>query len=66
MNIKIRKKTNENSPQRSKFEVTYPVPDKIDTTLKAEILKLIKKFSWLLKNRSTSTNAIAELLKIDK
>ena len=39
INIKKRKKINGNFPQELKSAVTYPVPDKTETTLKAEILK---------------------------
>ena len=43
MNIKKRKNINGNFPQELKSEVTYPVPDKTETTLKVEILKFSKK-----------------------
>ena len=47
-NIKKRKKIKGNLPHELKSAVTYPVPDKIDTTLKADILKLSKKLDSLL------------------
>ena len=51
-NIKKRKKIRGNLPHNPKSSVTYPVPDKIDRTLKEEILKLSKKDnSELLKNK---------------
>ena len=40
INIRSKKKTNENFPHKPKSSVTYPVPDKIDITLKEEILIL--------------------------
>jgi hypothetical protein len=38
MNIRKRKKINGNFPHKLKSLVTYPVPDKIETTLKEDIL----------------------------
>ena len=49
MNIKKRKNTIGNFPQRLKSDVTYPVQDKIEVTLNYEILKLVKKLFWSLK-----------------
>ena len=43
ININKRKKTKENFPQSPKSSVTYPVPDKIEITLKEEILILSNK-----------------------
>ena len=40
INIKSKKNINENLPHKPKSSVTYPVPDKIETTLKEEILIL--------------------------
>jgi hypothetical protein len=40
-NIKKRKKIKGNPPHKLKSEVTYPVPDKIETTLNVAILKLL-------------------------
>jgi hypothetical protein len=40
MNIKNKKKMSENLPHKPKSSVTYPVPDKIEITLKDEILIL--------------------------
>ena len=52
MNIKNRKNIKENFPHKPKSSVTYPVPDKIDITLKKEILKLSKiDFSSLIIKR---------------
>ena len=52
MNISNKKNIKENFPHNPKSSVTYPVPDKIDRTLKEEILKLSKKDnSELLKNK---------------
>ena len=38
LNIKNKKKIKENFPHRPKSSVTYPVPDKMEMTLKEEIL----------------------------
>ena len=38
INIKNKKNIKENFPQSPKSSVTYPVPDKIEITLKDEIL----------------------------
>ena len=52
INIRIKKNINENFPHKPKSSVTYPVPDKIETTLKEEILNLSKiELSWLMKNK---------------
>jgi len=48
MNIRKRKNIKGNSPQELKSAVTYPVPDKTETTLKVDILKLSKKLYSLL------------------
>ena len=51
-NIKKIKKIKGNSPQSPKSSVTYPVPERIESTLKEDILKLSKKeFSRLFKNK---------------
>ena len=47
-NIKKRKNINGNFPHNPKSSVTYPVPDKIERTLKDEILKLSRKDNSLL------------------
>ena len=47
-NIKKRKKINGNFPHNPKSSVTYPVPDKIERTLKDDILRLSKKDNSLL------------------
>ena len=44
INIKNKKKIKENLPHNPKSSVTYPVPDKIEMTLKDEILMLSKIF----------------------
>ena len=55
MNIKKRKKIKGNLPHKLKSSVTYPVPDKIETTLKVAILNLsIRNISWLLKSKYTN------------
>ena len=52
INIKKRKNTDGNLPHKLKSVVTYPVPDKIESTLKADILKFSKKlYSLLVKNK---------------
>jgi hypothetical protein len=52
MNIKKRKKINGNLPHKLKSFVTYPVPDKIETTLKEAILIFsINKLLLLLKSK---------------
>ena len=43
INIKKIKNINGNSPHNPKSSVTYPVPERIEKTLKDEILKLSKK-----------------------
>ncbi len=51
-NIKNKKNIKENFPQRLKSSVTYPVPDKIETTLKEDILNLSSiELSWFIKNK---------------
>ena len=48
MNIKTRKKIKGKFPHKLKSDVTYPVPDKIETTLNDAILKFVSKLrSWL-------------------
>ena len=42
-NIKKRKNIRGNFPHKLKSAVTYPVPDKTETTLKVDILKFSKK-----------------------
>ena len=55
LNIKKRKKIKGNLPHKLKSSVTYPVPDKIETTLKVAILNLaIRHISWLLKSKYTN------------
>ena len=64
MNIKKRKNISGNFPQVLKSAVTYPVPDKIETTLKVEILKLSKKaYSLFVKNKYKNINK-TEIVKI--
>ena len=47
-NIKKIKNIKGNFPHNPKSEVTYPVPDKIETTLKVDILKFSERvYSWL-------------------
>ena len=60
INIKKRKKINGNFPHNPKSSVTYPVPDKIDSTLNDEILKLSKKDNSLLE-----MNKYKNIIKID-
>ena len=43
INIRSRKKIKENLPHNPKSSVTYPVPDKIEMTLKEDILILSNK-----------------------
>ena len=64
MNIKKRKKIRGNLPHRLKSDVTYPVPDKIETTLKADILKFSEKlYSLLFSIRYKNINK-TEIIKI--
>ena len=64
INIKKRKNINGNFPQELKSAVTYPVPDKTDTTLKADILRLSKKLCFPpLKIKYKNINKI-EIIKI--
>ena len=51
INIKKRKNIKGKFPHKLKLEVTYPVPDKIETTLNAEILKLSNTLCSLLFNK---------------
>ena len=52
ININNRKKINGNFPHKLKSFVTYPVPDKIETTLKEAILIFsISKLLSLLNNK---------------
>ena len=64
INIKKRKNINGNSPHELKSAVTYPVPDKTETTLKVDILKFSEKpYSLLLIIKYKNIN-ITEITKI--
>ena len=64
INIKKRKNINGKFPHELKSAVTYPVPDKTETTLKADILKLSEKlYSLLLNIKYKNINKI-EIIKI--
>jgi len=62
--FKKRKNISGNFPQELKSAVTYPVPDKTETTLKVDILKFSKKlYSLLLSIKYKNINKI-EVIKI--
>ena len=61
INIKKRKKIKGNLPHKLKSLVTYPVPDKIETTLKDAILIFSTKRLLLSLN-----NKYKNIIKVDK
>ena len=61
MNIKKRKKISGNLPHKLKSLVTYPVPDKMDTTLKEAILIFSTIKSLLLLN-----SKYKNIIKVEK
>ena len=59
INIKKRKNINGNFPHELKSAVTYPVPDRTETTLKVDILKFSEKlYSLLLSIKYKNINKI--------
>ena len=64
INIKKRKNINGNLPHELKSAVTYPVPDKTETTLKVDILKFSKKLYSLLLSIKYKNIKKMEIIKI--